>query len=1004
LTYHKKFPTKHVVQFVVRGLLENRMPGSTSLPVAIFSRFNSLKARLAFAAVFSAAYLLGAAWFAGSMLNETATTMSISSQQQEDVKLLVKEITKDVWTTEHTLQSFMLSPSQSQRDIVLGTIQSIQNKLPKITVPTWMKQSTQVRNAVRALEINISRLRVRLLHLMEIRVDVTQRFPVARQFVEVMLPANQAFSAAAALAEDEADELHRADHGHFLVYKAFFDTRLAWTKMIGAFRIYVTSRFGIFVSDPLKDTSTQDVNLLLYMNQVIALMNKLDKYEQKGLLGFQESESLAVMHAESKIWIESYRVTKTVFESKNWRADTPLLKKTIQPLFVKIWDDLSVLEHFIDRSAIAGIDNLSVKVDKLSSYYWIFTLLGLILVCAGYFYFELLMRKPILQVTGVLKEKINDNTREAMNLHSGLSEMHELVDVFDQMQNRLISEQKYLDSIVNNAAESIITVNNMGIIQGYNYAAEELFGYKSEEVLGENISLLMPQATRHNHDRFMDESRVRGFLHVSNEKRELVAQHKEGHSVPVSLKLSETVIDGERYFIGLLSDISEQKAMLEALHSLAKYDEVTGLYNRNYFRISLTSAMDLSKASGVFDYTLLYIDLDNFKFVNDTFGYNAGDLLLKEVAGLLSSGTRTSDEIARFGGDVFTILLEKTNDDLALKIANIIHNKISEYVFSFEGKSISINCSIGVSVLNGNVKTTNDFLSQADSACHRAKINGKNRIYLFDKKSQDDRAIMSLDLGWSQKIKAAIDNDKFALAYQPLVNTKTNEVESYEILIRMLDESSEIIMPFAFLPSAERYGFAVDIDKWVISKSISVLVDMRKSSPKMRFAINLSGQTFSDKSICNFIRKSIRDSGLEPGALTFEVTETMAIADMRAAVDILSELRSMGCKTALDDFGSGLSSFAYLKDLPVDIVKIDGQFVKNLATNLVDQAMVKAMNEVAQALNKQTVAEFVEDKESFELLAQFGVNYGQGYYLGKPEIIYPYSMNKKISHLKSKSE
>jgi len=978
------------------------MSEPTSSSVLNYIGLKSLKGRYLFAALFFIAYFLSAAWFAHSMLDETAATASLSTHRHEEVKLLIKEITKDIWATEHTLQGFMLAPSQSQRDIILGTIQSIQKKIPKIMSEKWMEQSSQVKNAARPLEIDISRLKIELSKLMEIRVDVAQRFPATRQFIEIMLPANQAFSTAATLAVDEADELYRSDQNHFQVYKVFQESRLAWNQVIGNFRIYVTNRLGMFINDPLKNTGKQGNDVSLYMNQTIALLKKLDQFNEKDLLGFQEAESLKIMQLESEKWIKTYKETKTAFESKDWRADVPILKKSIQPLFVDIWDKLSELEQFIDQSAFAEIDSLSSTADKLSFNYSILVLVGLALVCVGYFYFEILMRRPIVQVVEQLKERINSDSKAPLSLnYNHLEETKNLVTVFNQMRQQLIGKQKRLETILDNAAEGIITVHEDGLIQGYNRSAEELFGFKSEEVIGQNISMLVPQAVRYNHDGHMAKSKARGALLVSNEKRELTAQRKDGQLIPVSLKLSEAIIVGERYYIGLVSDISEQKAILDNLQNLVKYDEMTGLYNRNYFRVALASVLNISNPNYVSEYALLYIDLDNFKYVNDTLGYNAGDLLLKEVASKLNSETRIEDKVARFGSDVFTVLLGKTNDELALKIAQVLHKKISEINFSFEDKSISINCSIGVSVFCSGIQTTDEVLSQADSACHRAKLNGKNRIYMFDRKSQADRATMSLDLSWSQRIRAAIDNDKFALAYQPIVNTITNEAESYEILIRMIGENNEIIMPNGFLPSAERYGLAADIDKWVISKAMKVLVEMRKSTPHMRFTINLSGQTFSDRSVCDLIRKSIIENGLEPSALTFEVTETIAISDMRAAESILSELRKMGCKTALDDFGSGMSSFAYLKELPVDIVKIDGQFVKNLAANLVDQAMVKAMNEVAQALGKQTVAEFVEDKESFKLLGQFGVNYGQGYHLGKPEVIYPYSFGNKVSHIKS---
>jgi EAL domain-containing protein (putative c-di-GMP-specific phosphodiesterase class I) len=245
---------------------------------------------------------------------------------------------------------------------------------------------------------------------------------------------------------------------------------------------------------------------------------------------------------------------------------------------------------------------------------------------------------------------------------------------------------------------------------------------------------------------------------------------------------------------------------------------------------------------------------------------------------------------------------------------------------------------------------------------------------------------MTADMGWSRRIKHAIDNGRFALACQPIVSTQDRTLESFEVLIRMLDEDESLIMPGGFLATAERFGFANDIDRWVIVHGIDKLIEQRRTAPNARYSINLSAQTLSDPSICDFIVEKLETSGLDPTALTFEITETAAIADMNVAAKLLSRLQRIGCKIALDDFGSCMPSFAYLKNLPVDIVKIDGHFVKQLAENPVDQAIVKGMNEIVHALGKKTVAEFVENEESFRLLGVYGVDYAQGYYLGRPEL------------------
>jgi len=278
-------------------------------------------------------------------------------------------------------------------------------------------------------------------------------------------------------------------------------------------------------------------------------------------------------------------------------------------------------------------------------------------------------------------------------------------------------------------------------------------------------------------------------------------------------------------------------------------------------------------------------------------------------------------------------------------------------------------------------------LSQADYACNQAKHKGRNRVRLFRSKDRASVIHLTNDMGWSRRIKNALEKDRFILARQPIIDIHNRKIAYYEILVRLVDENNKVIMPSAFLPAAGRFGLTGDIDKWVIEHAITLLVKQRESEPDLCYAINLGSRTLSEPDICDFIQRKLADSGLDPSALNFEVTETTAIADMEAAVKTLSRLQSLGCKTALDDFGAGMSSFAYLKELPVDTVKIDGRFVKDLPVNHFDQAMVKSMSQIAHVLGKNTVAEYIGDEATIDHLRIIGVEFGQGFYIGKPELI-----------------
>jgi diguanylate cyclase (GGDEF)-like protein/PAS domain S-box-containing protein len=554
-----------------------------------------------------------------------------------------------------------------------------------------------------------------------------------------------------------------------------------------------------------------------------------------------------------------------------------------------------------------------------------------------------------------------------------------------------LSTQERLSTILNNTAEGIITFDEKGLIENANVAVERLFGYTEEEVRGRDILLfVLPTDSRDRREGYLDHFMRSEIQKLLGHEGELLGRHKDGTTFPLAIKVRSMKLDGRQVYTALLSDITERKELVSHLQYMAERDGLTGLFNRSYFQAELDRLVERVCRSQQQCCALLYMDLDNFKYVNDTLGHAAGDYMLIEVAGLLGKRARKSDLIARIGGDEFSVMLYNATAQLAVSVAESFREQIAGHSFLFKGQRVDIGCSIGVAMLTCNTRTASEALSHADLACHLSKRDGKNRVHLFNPdEDQSSVTTMSLDIGWSGRIKDAIASGNFVLACQPIVNTRTREVESYEVLIRMLDENNEMIMPGGFLPSAERFGLAVDIDRWVIKNAIETLAIQRSEKPGLRYAINLSGQTLSQTSVCDLIFDTLHATGLDPAALTFEVTETVAIADMSQAESFLSRLRQLGCRTALDDFGSGFSSFAYLKDLPVDEVKLDGRFVRNIANSHVDQAMVRAMNDIAHALGKLTVAEFVETEEALDVLARLGVDYVQGYHLGRPDYVLP---------------
>ena len=604
------------------------------------------------------------------------------------------------------------------------------------------------------------------------------------------------------------------------------------------------------------------------------------------------------------------------------------------------------------------------------------------------------LTKPIKLLQQACREIASGQIDKELNVESNISEISGLGKDLELMRqelvarNRLIatSEARYV-AILDNAAEGIITFDRLGFISSFNRSAEQLFEYETHEIIGREITLLMPTPETFNRSESYCEHFMRTQIRqLIGHEGEVLGVRKNGSSFHMSLKISSVMLDDEEMYTALAADISERKEMMAHLKSMAEHDGLTGLFNRSYFQEALDRLVELTRRTKQPN-ALFYIDLDHFKYVNDTLGHGAGDRLLMEISNILNKRARKSDLVSRLGGDEFTILLYNIPEEQVHSTAEAFRKALADYPFKQGVEQVDIGCSIGVAIINEQTGSAAEILSRADIACHLAKQGGRNRVHIFNTTDEADVTAMSTDMGWSRRIKEAVEKGNFALACQPIVTTHSGEIESYEILIRMLDEHNKLIMPGAFLPSAERFGLAVEIDKWVIAKSIDTLVEQRKTNPKMRYSVNLSGQTLSDQSVCDLILDMLHQSQLDPAALTFEVTETAAIGDMSLAEVFLSRLQQIGCKTSLDDFGSGMSSFAYLRDLPVDYVKIDGRFVKHMATNRVDQAMVKAMNEIAHALGKQTVAEFVEDEATMELLRAYGVDYAQGYHLGKPTVV-----------------
>lgn len=418
------------------------------------------------------------------------------------------------------------------------------------------------------------------------------------------------------------------------------------------------------------------------------------------------------------------------------------------------------------------------------------------------------------------------------------------------------------------------------------------------------------------------------------------------------------------------------------LRHLADYDPLTDLPNRRYFTQVLEDEITRIVQCGTSS-ALLFIDLDQFKYINDTLGHAAGDRVLVQVACSLQGNLRENDQIARFGGDEFTIILKDITVKNTVRLVEELIKIIQDIHFVEDGQSFSILCSIGVTMIDSGRFTPDELLSQADLACREAKARGRNRYYFYEVSSREKNQ-MTADIGWSERIKDALKDNSFLLHYQPIIDLDSGHPAMYEVLVRMQDENNKIIPPADFMPAARRFGLMADIDHLVIRNAMEALARFRERGHNIRFTLNLSGYVLNDSKLVGFIEENLENNGLDPAAVILEITEQVAVRHLLQACGLIQELIAIGCRFALDDFGAGFSSFNYLKHLPVDYIKIDGSFIKNMANDPVDQAMVKSIIQVARAVGKQTIAEYVQDAETLTILRELGVDYAQGFHIGKP--------------------
>jgi diguanylate cyclase (GGDEF)-like protein/PAS domain S-box-containing protein len=552
-------------------------------------------------------------------------------------------------------------------------------------------------------------------------------------------------------------------------------------------------------------------------------------------------------------------------------------------------------------------------------------------------------------------------------------------------ETNLNKEKERAIVTLHSIGDGVITTDISGNIESLNSVAEKLTGWK----LSDSKNMPIQQVCRFIRDN--DHKQIENPVVQSLNKSEIILSNShsllmrdDGNEFAIEYTASPIFDKNNRISGSVLvfRDVTEMRALSNQLNYQATHDSLTSLINRREFEKRLEQAINTSINDDE-QHILCYLDLDQFKVVNDTCGHIAGDELLKLIAVTLRSQIRESDLIARLGGDEFGILLRNCNLEKAKIIINKTKNAINDIRFVWDDKSFNIGLSVGIVRINKHSGNLYHILSAADTSCYVAKDEGRNRFHVYE--YNDDTLIKRQgEMQWVHRINHALENDRFILYFQTIEPLhKKNDRIHIEILIRMINDEEKIIPPMAFIPAAERYDLMTSIDRWVVSNTLKSLKHIDKKNIEI-IAINISAQSLSDDDFLDFITTEIKINKIPPNLLCFEITETAAIINLARAMVFISSLKSIGCKFALDDFGSGLSSFAYLKNLPVDYLKIDGGFIRDIIDDPMDLAFVESINQIGHVMGIQTIAEFVETNEIFNLLKQIGIDYVQGYSLSHP--------------------
>ena len=683
---------------------------------------------------------------------------------------------------------------------------------------------------------------------------------------------------------------------------------------------------------------------------------------EKNLEDREERFSLAMQATQDGLWDANFE-TNEIYWSPRWKSILGYADHELEPglsVFLELLhpEDKKTHQYMMEQIS----DNLAVEFrmkHKLGHYV------------------------DILSRAIAIRKSSSGEVFRIVGTHIDISERNRTAALIKESERRF-------RTLYDDSPAMFLTLDDEATILSINKFGADHLGYTVDSLIGKSILTIMDDDDAKLFVQKLGKCSIQSNKVQRCEVRKI---HKYGENIWVRATMrSIEDLNGYQNVLVTCEDITEARILSEKLEYQAKHDALTGLINRaefeNRLRRVLNAETDSSDSSA---HALCYLDLDRFKVINDTSGHLAGDELLRRVSGILNTVVRKRDTLARMGGDEFAVLLEHCPLEQAERVANALLRSIETLRFEWEGKPFSLGVSIGLVPIQKNSDTLTDILSAADAACYAAKDSGRNRVQVF---YADDIELSRRrnEMGWISNINLALERGQFCLEKQRirLLDEIAEEKRGnhFEILLRMKADNGEMIYPGTFLPAAERYDLIGKIDRWVVKTTLNWLrTDSNELDNLAICTINLSGQSLGDKDFLSFLLFEFEHSKIPPEKICFEVTETATIANLGSAIEFIRELKNIGCLFSLDDFGAGVSSFNYLKHLPVDFLKIDGAFIKEIDKDPVDLAMVRSINEIGQVLGKLTIAEFVENNEILEVMKDIKVDYVQGHAIGKPELI-----------------